>query len=564
MSDASPVVTEPRTTFWTELWGRGLPVHLVAYGLLLLALLAVGPVSSSFTSDEGAYLLQVELLDDGRWDLEYPLADADPDGTFFPIINSDLGDREWFPYVKHPLYVWMLDASIGAFGLDVGSHVWSVVGALGAAAVAWYLARTFDERVARPAFWLAALGPLLANAQMVWAHALSAAVGGVAALVVVWIVGDRRLTAGRVALLAAAGVFGTLLRTEGFPWIAALVAALLVVAVRRRQLRWLPGLGVVAVTSAAAFWLQRTWRLSIVGDTVSSVPDSGSDSIGGWIGERVSAGVAIFVKGAELQPVASQLIVLLLACVVLGGLSWRSGRKPSQAHVLITVALVLYALRLLLFDADPIIGLFAAWPLVLLALVVARRTMFDAAGRVLLVATALFVAVVILSQWGEAGGVQWGGRYLSPALPVVAALSALALQRGLRPTAPEPGRTVARRFPVPLLAGLLLVPALAAAVVPEQLRTLHADLVVDATASGAEVIITSQGALPRFAWDTTDEIDWYLLPSDESLADLLGRLETIGVDEVSTVSIDVDPDDLDGWVVADDRGDVLLLERAPP
>jgi hypothetical protein len=146
----------------------------------------------------------------------------------------------------------------------------------------------------------------------------------------------------------------------------------------------------------------------------------------------------------------------------------------------------------------------------------------------------------------------------------VAALSALALQRGLRPTAPEPGRTVARRFPVPLLAGLLLVPALAAAVVPEQLRTLHADLVVDATASGAEVIITSQGALPRFAWDTTDEIDWYLLPSDESLADLLGRLETIGVDEVSTVSIDVDPDDLDGWVVADDRGDVLLLERAPP
>jgi hypothetical protein len=95
-------------------WRRPIGVHLALYALVLVALSAVGPVNGLFTSDEGAYLVQLELLDDGGWAFDYPLAEADPEGTWFPIINSDQGSGgERFPYVKHPLYVHLLDASTG-------------------------------------------------------------------------------------------------------------------------------------------------------------------------------------------------------------------------------------------------------------------------------------------------------------------------------------------------------------------------------------------------------------------------------------------------------------------
>jgi hypothetical protein len=539
-------------------WRRPVGVHLALYALVLVALSAVGPVNGLFTSDEGAYLVQLELLDDGGWAFDYPLAEADPEGTWLPIINSDQGSGgEWFPYVKHPLYVHLLDASTGLLGVGVGAHVWSVLGALAAAAAAWYLARELDASLAPAAFWLAALGPLLPNAQMIWAHTLSAALGGWAAWLALRAVRADRIRVPTALAVTVLLVLGVLIRTEGLLWAGALVAALAVHAWRGRRASWVWALGLMAVASLAAFVVQRAWRLSIVGETVSTVPDSSSDSLGAWVGDRTSAATAILVKGAEIEPAATTVVLVALGCVLLAGVVWRTGRSTAVAHVLVVAAVVLYAVRIVAFDADPIIGLLAAWPIVVLALVVWRPVPDDGV-RLLVVAVALFAATVVISQWGEAGGVQWGGRYLSPALPVVAACAALSLQLGLRrPRADGIGSR--RRFPVPLLAALVLVPAVAAAVVPEQLRLDHTELVADATASGQPVVISGQGSIPRFAWDTTDDITWYHLPPGEPLAPLLEALADSGLDEVAVVSVPVDDADLAGWVVASDEGGVSVL-----
>jgi hypothetical protein len=83
------------------------------------------------------------------------------------------------------------------------------------------------------------------------------------------------------------------------------------------------------------------------------------------------------------------------------------------------------------------------------------------------------------------------------------------------------------------------------------------------------VVITSQASVPRFAWRTHDEIDWYLLDDDDgddgtgegSLGELLDLLAAAGVDEVSTVAVDLDPDELGEWEVVEEDGDVAVLVR---
>lgn len=545
-------------------WEQGLAVHLVAYLALLAALLAVGVADGSFTSDEGAYYLQIELLEEGRWDLAYPLADLDPDGAYFPIINSDHADGRWYPYVKHPLYVHLLAASTAVLGTALGAHVWSLAGALGTAAAAWCLAGAFDRRLTRLAFWIAALGPPLANSQMVWAHTASAALGGFAALVVVRIVHDERCSAARAAVLSALLAAGVLVRTEGALWAACLLGAVAVLGWRWRRRAWLVGVGVAAAIAAVAFVAQRAWRLAIVGGPVESVPDPSAGSLEAWASARFEGAIDLVAKGADLDPAVAGVTLVAVVLVAVAAWSWRGGRPAVEAYVLVTAALALYLARLLLFDPDPLGGLFAAWPVVLFALLVLRRDQLDPAGATLAGALAAFALLVVLTQWDDAGGVQWGARYLSPSFAVVAALAAIALRARPAP-APEgalrPSWPASRRRAVPpaVVVGLLLVPALAAVVVPEQLRARHDELVDDATATGTPVVVSGQAGLPRFAWRTHDEVQWYRLDDEGSLDELLERLEAVGVDEVAVVSVDLDEADVDGWEVVRDEGGVTVL-----
>ena len=83
-------------------------------------------------------------------------------------------------------------------GRTFGLHLLNLLGVVGAAVAAWLLAGELDPRLRRPAFWLAAGGPVLVNGFLVWAHAPSAALAGLALVAAARIV-RRGITPGRVA-----------------------------------------------------------------------------------------------------------------------------------------------------------------------------------------------------------------------------------------------------------------------------------------------------------------------------------------------------------------------------
>ncbi|MER3453233.1 MAG: hypothetical protein C4344_06265, partial [Acidimicrobiia bacterium] len=72
--------------------------------VVLVALAPFVRIATPFTSDEGAYGLQVRALETGSWAYEYKAARYDPQGRYFPVIHATRSDRGWFPYVRHPLY----------------------------------------------------------------------------------------------------------------------------------------------------------------------------------------------------------------------------------------------------------------------------------------------------------------------------------------------------------------------------------------------------------------------------------------------------------------------------
>ena len=138
----------------------------------------------------------MRALDEGSWAYEYRAAPFDPAGDSFPIILSDKGPGGYYPYIKHPGYPLLLLGTTRVFGEALGLHVPGLLGIVGAAMAAWFLARELDARLARPAFWMTVAGPVLVSGYVVWAHAPSAAMAGFA-LVGAARIARRGITPGR-------------------------------------------------------------------------------------------------------------------------------------------------------------------------------------------------------------------------------------------------------------------------------------------------------------------------------------------------------------------------------
>ena len=245
-----------------RLWQAPLWAHVAALGVLLVLLFPLMRPASSFTSDEGAYALQVKALEHGSWAYDYRAAPLDPQGRAFPVILSDGGPSGYYPYVRHPAYPLLLDAATRLVGWTVGLHLVNLLGVLGAAAAAWLLAGELDARLRRPAFWLMAGGPVLVNGFIIWAHAPSAALGGFA-LVGAARVARRGITPALAVGTAAAVVGSVLLRSEGL--LLAVALAIVLAAVRlERTRRPGPGVaafGLVAGPAAIAALAERRWIL---------------------------------------------------------------------------------------------------------------------------------------------------------------------------------------------------------------------------------------------------------------------------------------------------------------
>lgn len=585
-----------------------LVAHALVYLVVLVAVTAILPLDGSLGADDGAYGGQVYALQNGGWALERPLpvVDAANEGWF----NSAITPAGPLPYTSNPGYALLLTvvasaaARVGGAVPGTGSgadnalalQLVPVAGAMLAAISAWMSADRLDRRVGPLAFWLVALGPVVVNATSLWAHSLSTGLAGFSAVALVAIL-TRATPWPRPGAWLGYGLplaGAAAIRTEAILWIVAISVAVVVADRRRSTLIPVGGGSLVAATVWAA---NRAWGTALRADRlpiVTSIEElEGSP---GWLASRVPAGWELLVSSREPGP-GPILVVAALTLVVYGSVLLRRSfdhpvdREPSSVVVVaLAGAGVLYLVAASLVGGALVAGTMAAWPaLILLAAAgtsrvgrwrsrpdvagtsqVGRRSCpdVDGAGRagrrtsrpdhrpapttVLTVAVVVFTGAILLTQYAGSGGLQWGGRYLSMAFVPAGAVAATV------------GYPVWQRAR-PVVAGLLVAPALLGLAGSYHLHVAHRDVMAAVTERPTEVIVSDLPPLTR--------IGWTVLPTaiyradDDSIEPLLTDLADGGVSTVTVLGLDdVDLDGLAGYRVDAENGPggVRYLVRSDP
>lgn len=474
----------------------------VGAGIALFAVLwfSVFSAESSVSSDDGAYALHVRALNDrDSWSVPHVLAEADPAGLTYPYQNSAISDQGFFPAARHPVWVAVLRAGADV-GDVVGMRVPPLLGLLVAVGGAASMAGIVHGRDAR---WVGALvaagSPLLFHALQLWAHAAVAGAIAVAMAGALTLLRDEvspwwlAATVGGVATAAA-------LRADGFIFAVAVAGVIGLVGLLRRRLTLVGAGAVVGLASAFSFALVARYGGSIVGPGSDSGISSSRAS--GVAGGRVRGIVHTFLSTADS---VESLVLLVVAFVVAGYavLQLRRG-KDREAQVLFLVAAGAWVVRIALYPREMASGLLGAWPIVLLAFARPRpsidRSEWHLLGMVLV--GSLGVAV---TQYDEGGGLNWGGRFLAPAIPALAVL----ITGGLLALA----RSSAGRAVLPSVVVLAAVSVVGSLVFDASVRERNHDA-VQRVADVRTPVITSSVPLPRLAWSTYPEVQWLQVPFD--------------------------------------------------
>ena len=529
--------------------------HAAVLAVVLLAVFPLMRPTSAFTSDEGAYALQVAALERGSWEYDYRASGLDPEGRSFPIVLSDSGPEGYYTYVKHPAYPLVLRASSSVLGQALGLHLFNLLGVVGAGVAAWLLAGELDARLRRPAFWLAAGGPVLVNGFLLWAHAPSASLAGLA-LAAAARIGRRGVTPWAAGAMTAALAGGLLLRSEGLLLAGALAVSL--AAVKFVQTRRLTtALAAAALAAGPAMLtavLERVWVSSIVGGTYAGVAGQGSTSSSSFLDARLTGAWHVLFKGWFIDAGAGLPVLAALAVVAGGGLV-ALRRRGRGLTVVVVVAVALLALRFAAHPHDPVTGLLSAWPLVALGLLLFRWRDAGPVAWLLGGTVALFTLATLGTQYPEGGGLEWGGRYLSPALVPLAVLAVAGLAGAVAGV-----RETDRRRAVALLAALGVATAVFATATAGALRAREDRIVAAVERHPSPVMVTTRPALPRLAWRADDRLSW-MVTTDARLPDLLASLRSKGVPQVGVVAgLDVPASALAAYPTSEERPEPALAD----
>jgi len=513
--DVTPSEPTPSPAPSTRRTGPRLAAHVAALAVVLIALLPLLSPRGAFSSDDGAYALQVKALADGTWRYDYKAAPLDPTGDAFPIYNAGRNGPAFFPYIQHPAYPLLLRAAVVATGDTLGLHLWQLLGVLGVAVAAWLLAGEIEPRLRPASLWLAAAGPALANGYLSWAHTLSAALAGLSLVAAVRIV-RRGPTVARTAVVVAGLAGGVLLRSEGLLFAAAVAVALAVWSKRWYLL--------VAVPALATALAERAWVRDITGGAYENLR-ARSTAGKGYVQGRVSGAWHDLFQGPTLVFVA---MAILVGFGVMALRRW----DHASAVALTIAAGATAALTLAHVASDPSVptsGLFAACPLLLLGVALVRWRGAGSTTHMLGAAAALYAAAVVATEYPIGGGLEWGGRFFAPLFAPLAVLAVVGLHRRL-PTDREPRRLVSA-----LLAGVVAVGAVASLLTTAHLRNDHVQTTAAVLRHPAAITVTTVPALPNVSWSADDEITW-MWASPTRLPALLASLRSQAVATVTLIA----------------------------
>lgn len=514
-------------------------MHVALLGLVVVGLSGVVGWRGVITADEGAMYAQLDLLDStGRWTAPNPEPALDPELVALPFENAErTADGRWAPFVKHPAHIallWPIYAVAGELGVVTVSMAATVLAALAAAV----LAARVDPRASVPALWITGVGcSLLFYSYVVLGHALGAALFGagvLGALVAAddHVAGARRAAAAALALLGAAGA--VLVRSEALLAALALAAGLVLAAARRRA--WAPVGAAVAVGGAGL--TARLVEPQIIEAALGSAPVGsiafGDVNPGGFLEERWSAFEVTVLRPAYL--VDGPDLALVLGVALLGIAGWYGSRRDDRGvERLLILAGAACALARLAEWASLVPGLLAAFPLLVVAVAVVRRETVEVPDVLTSVtAWAGFCVAVVLTEYAVGGNGEWGGRYFVVGLVLVTPAVALAVG-GFADSRPPPTAALWRRtlVVVPLALAALALSSAARARDGAERIAVAVDESRRASADG--MVVTTHGAVARFAWDETAHGRW-LSVHPASLADVQRRLVASDVSEFVLVT----------------------------
>lgn len=488
--------------------------------------------SASVGMDDGAYAIAAEQVQEGSWSVPYAAARADPDGVAHPYPNAEQGaDGHYYPYVRQPAWVVAL-AVADAIGGPFGMRLLVLAAGAGAVAATGLLARAAGvPEVAVLAAAFVALSPLAYNALQLWAHAPAALFTALAAVGAHRLMGD-----GRPGWAIATGVLGTfgssLLRADGALFALAIGIVVVVVGVRSRRAVVALGGTAFGLAAVGGQFISSGWAGTIVG---SGGPSGGGGTAGprtdGGSSDRLPAALQTLL-GQDVGSDRGLFLALLALLLVVAAVALARRDDGRAATVLLGAAALTWVVRTVT-ERDAIeTGLLGAWPLVILALLVPVARWSDAERR-LAVMVALGCAAVVWTQYGVGGGANWGGRFVSAGLPLLAVLTASSLCRWTR--AHAHGRAL--MIAAVSLAAVTMVASLA--LDSHYRRRSHATVSAIEQLAPDRWVVTSSLALPNLAWRTGDEVRWLRVPSESSggvtrLEEILDRLE---VDEVVAIRL---------------------------
>lgn len=513
------------------------PWHLLPIGVLLLASsFFVGHGGYVFI-DEAALFAQAELVAEGSWTVERPLADVDPSGAYAPMARSRLTDDGFAPFPNHPLHV-LLAATASDLGGRTGIRLLSVAGTLGAVAAAGYLAASVGRRESSAAMWIAgAASPLLFHSNLVVAHTLGASAAG-AVLVTAFMLSARADSRGRsfvvalsVGLLVAVGA---LLRSEVLLMGVAIGVVCALNGMRRRRWVELVVAAGATVGTVVAYVLEPWWIAQIAGSSPGGKTIEASARAGAR-GALQGAQSVLFGLG-RAGPALPAAVLLAVAGVVVIRLR---PRVAGPGVLLAATALVAAVVHV----TGPAIvpGIFFAFPLLTIGMVgLSRghgwtRPVVSSSQAVL-----LFAAMVLATQYAVGGGVEWGWRYFGVALPAVSAALAVPVVALVRHSHGH-GRVA--------LAGALIVAVLVpvSGLLAQRNAISRVERLLESADAlfakvDADVIVAADPSFGRYAWGRSIAGEVVTAPNGAASIDLLlERLADQGATRILLVWVGDEP-----------------------
>ena len=293
------------------------------------------------------------------------------------------------------------------------------------------------------------------------------------------------------------------------------------------------GLAAMLVEPRLASWL-------IPGATGATV-EAPSGEVGFVAGRVLGLVVTWLLPSYGSVDLGDALLAGAVLAAVAGALVVRRRPEDEQGVMLLAALGAGAAVARLALDPEVVPGLLVAFPFLAVGAALLRRSsLTDTDAAVLVGTTVLFSGAVLATQYPTGGSGEWGGRYFALGLPAAVPVALLAIRdAGSRLGTP------ARRASV---AGLAVGTAAISLSGIVALRQSHSDTdrVIAATVRTAElaggsgagegpVVLTTEEALPRLAWNDQDGARWLYTGADE-LGPMLARLRGQGVSELTFVT----------------------------